>query len=111
MADIVPFDPNASDVQRADRLDRELAEAEGITRMLRGHLETLAGIEIPPGSAGGWYQVVCTESSKVVTAISRLRQAHAASVLALARLRSASLPRHLVIEHRYPDDDTPDDAA
>jgi len=111
MTDLVPLTAAAQDAERAERLDRELAEAEGITRMLRGHLEMLAGIEIPPGSAGGWYQVVCTESSKVVTAISRLRQAHAASVLALARLRQASQPRHVVIEHRYSDDGDTNGAA
>lgn len=105
MTDIIPR-RTASEIddQRADRLDRELAEAEGVTRMLRGHLERLAKIEISPNADGGWYELVCTESSKVVTAISRLRQAHAASVLALARLRQSQLPRHVVVEHRHTND-------
>lgn len=99
------------DAERAERLDRELAEAEGITSLLRQHMELLAGIQVPQGSAGGWYQVICPESSKVATAISRLRAAHASSVLALARLRQATQPRHVVFEHRYPDDHPTDDAA
>lgn len=114
MSDIIPLTSAIDlDAQRAERLDRELAEAEGTTRMLRQHLELLAGIQIPPSASTQVFHLVCGESSRVVTAMSRLRAAHAASVTALARLRQATHPRHVVIEHRYPDDgsDQPGGAA